>query len=152
MKLSDFGISKRTEDGVALLSTVKGTLAYMAPELLGFGQMGIEITPRIEHAADMWAMGEITFQMLTKEPTFKNPGALLAYVQNSSNFPSNLLRTRGISDKALEFIQELMLPSPDRRLPAEKALLHPWLEAHKAHALELSRGEVTGYPSILFPK
>jgi len=113
----------------------------MAPELLGFGHIGIGMTPKTEYAADMWAMGEISFQMLTKEPTFKNPGALLAYVQNSSNFPSNLVRDCGASGNALDFTQQLMTPSPDRQLSAYKALLHRWMERHKENASELSRGE-----------
>jgi len=41
-------------------TALKGTLGYMTPELYGFTEKG---SP---HAVDIWAVGEIAFQMLTK--------------------------------------------------------------------------------------
>jgi serine/threonine protein kinase len=35
VKIGDFGISKRADDGLAA-STLKGTLGFLAPELHGF--------------------------------------------------------------------------------------------------------------------
>jgi serine/threonine protein kinase len=58
VKLSDFGISKRAADNLAASSTLKGTLRYMAPELLGFVESGEESDSRNVQAADMWALGD----------------------------------------------------------------------------------------------
>jgi serine/threonine protein kinase len=36
VKIGDFGISKRADDGLAASSTLRGTLGFLAPELHGF--------------------------------------------------------------------------------------------------------------------
>ncbi|TVY82186.1 Spindle assembly checkpoint kinase [Lachnellula suecica] len=102
VKLGDFGISKRTDAGLGFASTVKGTIRFMAPELLGFFDAGDDTDPRNEQAADIWALGEIAFQMLTKEATFEPVHRLGAYVRNHV-FPVGSLQARGISDDAIRF-------------------------------------------------
>ena len=64
VKIADFGISKRIEDGLGMSTTLKGTLGYIAPEIYGFTEKG---SP---YAVDIWAVGEIAFKMLTKQQTF----------------------------------------------------------------------------------
>jgi serine/threonine protein kinase len=59
--LSDFGISKRVDEGNGPTSTVKGTRVYMAPELLGFLPDFRPTTIADFQAADMWAIGKLPF-------------------------------------------------------------------------------------------
>ncbi|KAH7161168.1 kinase-like domain-containing protein, partial [Dactylonectria macrodidyma] len=64
VKLSDFGISKRLEAAASGATTVMGTTEYMAPEQL-------RCLPDIKYpAADMWALGAMTFSILTKSCMF----------------------------------------------------------------------------------
>ncbi len=128
VKLSDFGISKRAADNFAASSTLKGTLRYMAPELLGFVESGGESDTRNAQAADMWALGEIVFQMLTKEPTFKNMNLLSTYIRSPEGFPSAILRDHDVSEAGINFISSIMQPKPEARQTAAQALLQAWME------------------------
>jgi len=74
----------------------------------------------------MWALGEIVFNMLTKEPAFVDDLALQKYARNpKAYFPSQKLRK--FSTLAQEFIKSLMDPIPDSRLPSCIAIEHAWL-------------------------
>ena len=69
----------------------KGTDGYLAPELLGFPNL-----PRPKQisgfkAADMWALGEIVYQMLTGKATFQSQWELMEYCREERKFPSALL-------------------------------------------------------------
>ncbi len=133
VKLSDFGISKRAADNLTASSTMKGTLRYMAPELLGLVGPGAESDMRNAQAADMWALGEIAFQMLTKDPTFKSINLLLNYVRSTDSFPSAALRAHAVSEVGVEFIHICMQPKPEDRQPAAKALFQAWMEPWNSH-------------------
>ncbi|MFI5299678.1 MAG: serine/threonine-protein kinase [Polyangiales bacterium] len=73
LKVLDFGVSKRVDDGEAPLvitgaNVVLGTPYYMAPEVLRGAR---EATPR----SDIWALGAILFELLAGEP----PGGWRSY-------------------------------------------------------------------------
>ncbi|KAH7313556.1 kinase-like domain-containing protein [Stachybotrys elegans] len=128
VKLSDFGISKRLEESMGQLSTVKGTVSYMAPELLGH-EPGSPV--QIDYmASDMWSAGEMTFRMLTKSATFSSHRALLRYLDRPDLFPSQEITNHGGSEDAASFIRQLMQPSPESRLRSGQALEHPWLRLY----------------------
>jgi serine/threonine protein kinase len=135
VKIGDFGISKRAEDGVAVSSTLKGTLGFMAPELHGFAEAGKEPSSNNAQAADMWSLGELAFQMLTKEPTFRNMGRLFSYVQDPQSFPSAPLHAHSVSLSGLDFITSTMTPAPEKRPTAEIALQHHWMEPYRSSSL-----------------
>lgn len=101
---------------------MKGTFGYIAPELFGFTPKG---TP---YAVDIWAAGEIMFQILTKQPTFKHPGLVFNYVQTPSIFPSNQLLANEVSKPGVEFVLSLMHPTPAGRISAKDALQHSWID------------------------
>lgn len=93
----------------------------MAPELLGFTERG---NP---YATDVWAVGEITFRLLTGKPTFANPGLLYKYVERLGNFPFSLLERSRVSKSAIDFILFAMRPIPNQRMTATEALNHTWV-------------------------
>ncbi|ERF69764.1 hypothetical protein EPUS_07590 [Endocarpon pusillum Z07020] len=132
VKIGDFGISKRAEDGVAVSSTLKGTLGFMAPELHGFAEVGSNPTSYNAQRADIWSVGEIAFRMLTKEPTFRNMAALFTYVHKPQTFPSALLDAHNVSPLGTEFIKSTMMPAPEMRPTAQEALLHKWIEFYRS--------------------
>ena len=125
MKLADFGISKRAEDASGP-STVKGTLEFMAPELLGFGGSVSSSKTYNHHPADMWALGEITSRLLTGEHTFRDLRLLGDYCRGANEFPSERLMSSAGDDPA-QFVMALMTLDPNRRLNASDALHHPWM-------------------------
>ncbi|KAJ5952990.1 uncharacterized protein N7479_011403 [Penicillium vulpinum] len=125
--IADFGISKRIGDGLGKSTTLKGTPGYIAPELYEFTQAG---TP---YAVDIWAAGEVMFQILTKQPVFKHPGLLFNYVQTPNVFPSNQLSVNHVSESGVEFVLCLMHPTPAGRMSAKDALQHRWMDQALPH-------------------
>lgn len=62
VKLADFGLAKyyqapdEVDDDANMDNTVCGTPVYMAPEILGYRQYGVE--------ADLWSIGVIFLEMI----------------------------------------------------------------------------------------
>ncbi|KAK1236934.1 hypothetical protein MKX08_007882 [Trichoderma sp. CBMAI-0020] len=128
VKISDFGISKRIEESKAQ-STVKGTIQYMAPELI-WHEAGNDINYM---AADMWALGTMVYRMLTLMPVFPTPGAYNYYLVNVDSFPLEHLKKQAASSNAVLFIRSLMGPRPGERLSADTAMEHAWVASFKRH-------------------
>lgn len=122
VKIADFGISKRIEDGSGKPSTRKGTEGFIAPEIYELTQRGTL------YAVDIWAAGEIMFQLLTKQPAFKHFGLLFNYVQTPDIFPSDQLSANEVSQVGVEFVLSLMHPTPAGRMSAKDALQHGWID------------------------
>ncbi|KAJ5692033.1 Tetratricopeptide-like helical [Penicillium macrosclerotiorum] len=122
IKLADFGITKRIEEDHGQVSTVKGTPKYCAPEIWGFIERGTA------YALDMWALGEIVFEMLTKKPTFANPGILANYLKEQ-NFPVSLLTNVGVNQSCIDFVLSLMQPHPEDRITASSAMSSVWIQS-----------------------
>ncbi|KAJ5966782.1 hypothetical protein N7501_003030 [Penicillium viridicatum] len=161
VKIADFGISKRIEDGLGKSTTMKGTFGYIAPELFGFTLKGTL------YAVDIWAAGEIMFQILTKQPTFKHPGLVFNYVQTPNIFPSDRLLVNEVSQPGVEFVLSLMHPTPAGRISAKDALQHSWIdqplpdnrqsaplaykEAHSTSSLDSVTGQLASWNTIKSP-
>jgi serine/threonine protein kinase len=120
VKISDFGISKHVEEASAPSTDLIGTFGYMAPELYGVIGRG---TP---FASDIWALGQIVFELLTKELAFKHLGSLVKYVR-TEQFPTGLLSKS--SALSVEFITSLACPIPRDRMTAAVAFTHAWIES-----------------------
>lgn len=61
-KLCDFGFARNMSTGTHVLTSIKGTPLYMAPEL-------IEEHP-YDHNADLWSLGCIIYELLVGAPPF----------------------------------------------------------------------------------
>ena len=105
-------------------SSVKGTFSFMAPELHGVNDEAFLPRPT---AADMWALGEMAYLLLTKQHVFETTFALYEFTQGKHAFPADSLQDMDVSDRALSFIQDLMRVRPVDRLDAGNALQHPWM-------------------------
>ncbi|EHK25911.1 uncharacterized protein TRIVIDRAFT_144790 [Trichoderma virens Gv29-8] len=137
VKISDFGISKRVEGSMNAVSSVRGTIPYMAPELLWHEP---NTSAPINHqAADMWALGEMAYRILTQTAVFPTQNSLVNYLVNTSLFPIEKLCQQDASPDATSFIRSLMEPHPDKRLTAEKAMEHAWLTSMKDHRPHVSK-------------
>lgn len=65
VKLVDFGIAKRLEDEtMTATNALLGTPAYMSPEQM-------DGVPTLDHRTDLWALGVLTFHMLTGHAPFR---------------------------------------------------------------------------------
>ncbi len=136
VKLSDFGISKRIQGLTGTMSTVKGTLPYMAPELVTHERGSvIQFDNR---AADMWSLGEMAHRMLTATATFSSPTALHNYMIWPDTLPFQKLAEHGASGDVESFIRAVMRPMPERRLTSDKALEHTWIQPCRPAGVSLA--------------
>lgn len=69
VRIGDFGISKRVQEDETAFRTMRGTLAYMAPEMIAYFTDGEEMDT-YSQAVDMWALVVVLFQILTTKLAF----------------------------------------------------------------------------------
>ena len=65
VKLVDFGIARLGESTLTQTGILLGTPSYLAPEVVAGG--------RVDHRADMWAVGVILFELLSGQRPFQAP-------------------------------------------------------------------------------
>lgn len=111
-------------------------MGFVAPELHDLTPVGSV------YATDMWSIGEITFQMATKRPTFPSLGLLVRYIDGTAEFPSNTLGSFSIS--GLSFVQSLMKAKPFDRLVAGLALKHEWLTGNDCSPISPTVSHMSG--------
>ena len=134
VKIGDFGISKRAEEGMTALRTVSGTDGFLAPEVL-VRKGSLFLEPRImskilnnkqeyTFVVDIWALGEITYRALCGSSPFTM--GLAAYASGNAEFPTSIPERLGVSKDGIDLIIQLMKVIPSERLKAHEALDHPW--------------------------
>ncbi|OCT72658.1 hypothetical protein XELAEV_18035642mg, partial [Xenopus laevis] len=69
LKITDFGLSKKTKIYGGVAWTICGTLYYMAPELIE--------CDRHTKSVDWWALGIMIYEMLVSVPPFTGPNAII---------------------------------------------------------------------------
>jgi len=144
VKLADFGLA-RIYDFSSLLTTVVVTLWYRSPEIL----LGTTYATPL----DLWSCGCILAELFLRKPLF--PGqyeidqlAKIFSVLGSPSeaewpansnvvreaFPIQLPRVdqilQGMEPQALDLCKKLLVFTPEGRLPASKALLHPYFSEY----------------------
>ncbi len=105
VKLLDFGLARVLEDGFADQSLVVGTPHYMAPEQATRG--------RIDHRADLYAMGVLLFRMVAGRLPFTEGDILMAHATLPVPDPQSF--NPQVSDAVAEVVNWLMAKSPDDR-------------------------------------
>jgi len=121
IKIADFGLSKVFAGGQQL-ETSCGTPDYAAPEVL-LGEKAYD------NSVDLWSVGVITYVLLCGYPPFyatSQPALFEKIIKANYNFPNPEWSV--ISDTAKDFIKNLLLLDPKKRLTAEQCLEHPFLK------------------------
>ncbi|XP_039310697.1 serine/threonine-protein kinase fused isoform X1 [Solenopsis invicta] len=116
-KLCDFGFARSMSTGTHVLTSIKGTPLYMAPEL-------IEECP-YDHNADLWSLGCIVYELVVGAPPFQT---------NSILHLVKLIRFEAIkwpdfiSLICKSFLQGLLQKDPSQRLTWPALLEHPFVK------------------------
>jgi serine/threonine protein kinase len=149
VKLADFGLAKSI-DGTQLRSIV-GTPNYQAPGLFNLLPPTLRTSKQSEFttAVDMWSLECLVHKILSLETLFlteEDETVPSEFVINSGelekcidthilsefccgriDFPKNRLKASKAPESAIDFIQKLLVPDPNRRMTASEALQHRWL-------------------------
>lgn len=116
VKLLDFGIAKATTSSThTAIGTMKGKLAYMAPEQMS--------GTTIDRRADLYAVGCMLWAFATGEKLWQGvPDAQILGRVLKGDIP-NLLEKRPDCDPELaRIVQKAIAPDPDQRYPTALAL------------------------------
>uniref|UniRef100_A0AC35U8A3 Protein kinase domain-containing protein n=1 Tax=Rhabditophanes sp. KR3021 TaxID=114890 RepID=A0AC35U8A3_9BILA len=107
-KISDFGTCKRLAGLNPITETFKGTLQYMAPEVIDHGQRGYGAP------ADIWSYGECFHEKIYN---------IVGMYKTHPPIPDDL------SDKAKIFIKSCFNPDPQERRTTKELLQDPWVKS-----------------------
>eukprot|EP00794_Sanderia_malayensis_P018939 gene18939-20844_t len=122
--ITDFGFAKTTSssDENTLFTTWCGTPEYVAPELL--------CKKPYTNSVDMWAIGVITFVMISGHLPFaaESPPKLYQQIVRAKYSYSREI-WKSTSDGAKSFIDSLLQVEPEKRLKAVDARKHSWINS-----------------------
>lgn len=124
IKIADFGFAKKVTKKKCL-STLCGTPAYVAPEVLDLNSKGYD------ERADMWSVGVVIFVLLGGYPPFKGPTDQLAGKIMKGEYEFHEDYWSHVSEVAKELVSKLLQVRPDQRITAEEALQNEWMVAEK---------------------
>lgn len=116
-KLCDFGFARSMSTGTHVLTSIKGTPLYMAPEL-------IEERP-YDHNADLWSLGCIVYELVVGIPPFQTTSILhlIKLIRfESVKWPPH------ISSVCKSFLQGLLQKDPSQRLTWPELLENPFVK------------------------
>lgn len=134
VKLTDFGISKPLGPATSGASTTVGTLLYMAPERLGWESSDVSYP-----AADMWALGVMSYRVLMGADLFPTIGKIFQYCNRPELSDIDYSKT---STDGAAFVRALLRPQAALRLESAAALLHDWIRPSRPSAQMLKVPDV----------
>merc|ERR1719230_1774590 len=114
VKLCDFGFARVMSLNTVVLTSIKGTPLYMAPEL-------VQEKP-YDCSADLWSLGVICYELFVGQPPFYTNSLISLIhliVQNPVQYPDNM------SPDFKSFLQGLLQKNPKQRLGWPDLLYHP---------------------------
>jgi calcium-dependent protein kinase len=116
----DFGLARKFDPYLhGFMSTLAGTLDYIAPEVL---------QQKYSASCDLWSIGVIAYILLHGSFPFRTPDNICTAIpEDIYIFP---LFWKNASCAARNFIQKLLEVDATKRMSAEEALQHPWLLAN----------------------
>ncbi|KAA0177267.1 hypothetical protein FNF27_01047 [Cafeteria roenbergensis] len=120
VKLSDLGISKRTDEA-GLASTVVGTVSHMAPER-------VDEKP-YDAKSDVWSLGLVLLSVAEGRGANPYEGKNLFEVTSmlAEDPTPSLSKGRGWTAEAVDFVDACLRKRPEDRASVAELLEHPWL-------------------------
>eukprot|EP00898_Chlorokybus_atmophyticus_P008647 jgi/Chlat1/8784/Chrsp90S08132 len=121
VKLSDFGWAVHAPQNRR--TTICGTLDYLSPEMVN--------NYLHNHAVDIWSVGVLLYEFLYGSPPFE-AGDKFDTHQRIRTIDLKFPKTPAVSKEAQDLIRRLLAKDPNKRLPLQKVLEHPWIVANVA--------------------
>ncbi|KAJ7022659.1 kinase-like domain-containing protein [Mycena alexandri] len=133
IKVAGFGLATHVPP-TSLLSEIRGSMEYMAPEMMSIGEPGYNCM------ADVWAVGIMMFELLILDNPYKSPRTYPEYTPPKLRWDLFLEEGRHLSDEGVEFLAGFLSVDPETRFSIQGALEHPWLMYHRPM-----------YPNVVYP-
>ena len=117
VKLCDFGFARSMSTNTIVLTSIKGTPLYMAPEL-------VQELP-YNHTVDLWSLGVIIYELFVGQPPFYTNSIytlIHLIVKDPVKFPDTM------SPDFKSFLQGLLNKTPSERLTWPDLLKHPFVK------------------------
>lgn len=123
-KISDFGLSKETEDNFT--GTFTGTQIYMSPERL--------TDNKYSYPSDIWSLGISLIECFTGKLPFE--GKSLEVFEFTNELKNFKPKVENASKEFQEFLEKCLNPDPGKRLGAKDLLSTSWIEKNLKNSLE----------------
>lgn len=117
VKLCDFGFARAMSSNTIVLTSIKGTPLYMAPEL-------VQELP-YNHTADLWSLGVILYELFVGQPPFYTT-SIYSLINLIVKEPVKY--TENMSPDFKSFLQGLLNKAPAERLAWPNLLNHPFVK------------------------
>ncbi|KAI4825135.1 hypothetical protein KUCAC02_020833, partial [Chaenocephalus aceratus] len=119
--ITDFGLaSSRKKGDECLMKTTCGTPEYIAPEIL--------VRKPYTNAVDMWALGVISYILLSGTMPFEDDNRMRLYRQIlKGKYSFSGEPWPNVSNLAKDFVERILMVDPSERLTAGQAIKHPWV-------------------------
>lgn len=121
VKLIDWGL------GICFANEVMhqavGSSSYCAPEVVISAGAGTSYTCQ----CDLWSLGVLSYVMLCGKPPFWGTPKQLLQRARDESYPIDKPPWDKITDNGKDFIRKLLKADPDKRMPIEETIAHPWL-------------------------
>lgn len=114
-----------------------GSPQYVAPEVLAMGEGNKEYSSSV----DMWSVGVILFILLSGYSPFDDDNdAVLFEKIKKGNYDAEDPIWDGISPDAKDIVAKLLTVDASKRLSAQQALQHPWVQGNCAASASDNNG------------
>lgn len=125
--ITDFGLSATRKGPDNCMRTACGTPEYIAPEILARKPYTSQV--------DLWAVGVITYILLSGEMPFEDDNKNRLYrliLKAKYSYARELWKH--VSNIAKDFIDRLLVLEPKERMTSSQALAHAWLRTRGGHS------------------
>eukprot|EP00898_Chlorokybus_atmophyticus_P002887 jgi/Chlat1/359/Chrsp10S00049 len=116
VKLCDFGFARAMSCNTMVLTSIKGTPLYMAPEL-------VQEQP-YNHTVDLWSLGVILYELYVGQPPFYT-NSIYSLIHHIVKDPVKYPDTMSTHFKS--FLKGLLNKTPSQRLGWPQLLTHPFV-------------------------
>ena len=124
VKLADFGFARQMSASTIMLTSIKGTPLYLAPEIFH--------DQAYEYKADLWGLGVMLYELCAGRPPFyaNSLHALMKLIMEEDiTYPTTF------SPPMVDFLSSILVRNPTERAGWPALLHHPWVAPPPTAAL-----------------